>query len=237
MDIRDMAESYKREMMKLYSKSTAKPVQEADMPAEPIAQEDTATDTELIIQEETQMPEEETSAPVVDTEENYTSEENIMPLEAPSLPLEAEDFPDEQAEPVPLYDESEIGDSYGYIKINTRTGDGSSPVAEAEISVTALVNGRRYLVVTAKTDESGSAGAFRVPVPDKSYSLKPESAVRPYALYDISVTADGFFNTRSVDVPVFSGITSVQNFSMIPVPLYMKPEDEIVVYYNQEPTL
>lgn len=237
MDIRDMAESYKREMMKLYSKSTAKPVQEADASAEPaLNSEEKAPDTEPIVQQETQVPEENLSAPV-DTKENYTSEENIMPTETPSLLPEAEAFLNESSEPIPLYDESEIGDSYGYIKVNTRTGDGSSPVAGAKISVTALVNGRRYLVVTAKTDESGATQAFRVPVPDKSYSLKPDPAVRPYALYDISVTADGFFNTRSVDVPVFSGITSVQNFSMIPVPLYMKPQDEIVVYYNQEPTL
>ncbi len=237
MDIRDMAESYKREMMKLYSKSTVKPVQENNISAEPaVITEELLTPTEPIRQEETYMPEEETETPV-DTDEEYTSEDSMMPPETPSLPPEAEAFLDEEAEPIPLYDESEIGDSYGYIKINTRTGDGSSPVAGAEISVTALVNGRRYLVASAKTDESGATEVFRVPVPDKSYSLKPDSAVRPYALYDISVTADGFFNTRSVDVPVFSGITSVQNFSMIPVPLYMKPQDEVVVYYNQEPTL
>jgi len=49
------------------------------------------------------------------------------------------------------------------------------------------------------------------------------------------VTAKGFFNARSVDVPVFSGITSIQNFNMIPVPLMMKETDETLTIYNQEP--
>ena len=42
-------------------------------------------------------------------------------------------------------------------------------------------------------------------------------------------------NARSVDVPVFAGITSVQNFSMIPVPAMMRQNDETVTYFNQEP--
>lgn len=33
------------------------------------------------------------------------------------------------------------------------------------------------------------------------------------------------------------GITSLQNFSMIPVPLYMKSSDETVTNFNQEPNL
>ena len=52
-----------------------------------------------------------------------------------------------------------------------------------------------------------------------------------------SITAEGFFNARSVDVPVFEGITSVQNFSMIPVPLFMRPGEETVTTYNQNTNL
>ena len=61
--------------------------------------------------------------------------------------------------------------------------------------------------------------------------------IKPYSVYDISVYADGFFRERSVDVPVFAGITSIQQFNMVPLPLYMTENDETITYYNQEPEL
>jgi hypothetical protein len=73
-------------------------------------------------------------------------------------------------------------------------------------------------------------------VPDLVHSQAPQPDERPYNLFDVSVSAEGFFRARSVDVPVFSGITSVQNFNIIPVPLMMSGSDETVTYYNAEPS-
>ena len=73
-------------------------------------------------------------------------------------------------------------------------------------------------------------------MPDREYSQEPSPEERPYNLFDVSVSAEGFFRARSVDVPVFSGITSVQNFNLIPLPLMMDSSDETVTYYNAEPS-
>lgn len=143
----------------------------------------------------------------------------------------------DDAIPPSYVSEESIGSSRGYIQVNVRTGDDSYAVPDAIVLITATVDGRRMILAAGLTDLSGATRLFEVPVPDILYSQSPDSEVRPYSLFDISVTADGFFNSRSVDVPVFSGITSVQNFNMIPVPAFMKSTDETVTYFNQEPNL
>ena len=66
-----------------------------------------------------------------------------------------------------------------------------------------------------------------------SFEEDPEK--KPYAVYDISIFAEGFFRSRSVDVPIFPYITSIQNINMIPLPAHMEDNGEIITYYNQEP--
>ena len=88
---------------------------------------------------------------------------------------------------------------------------------------TAIVDGNRMIIAAGVTDSSGCIPKFAVPAPELSLSQAPGSKVRPYNIYDVSVSADGFFNARSVDVPVFSGTTSVQNFEMVPLPIPDEP--------------
>ncbi len=125
----------------------------------------------------------------------------------------------------------------GYILAYVRTGDESSPVVGANVTITAAIDGRRVILASGLTDSSGTSPRFRLPVPDISHSQNPESEIQPYSLFDVSVSAEGYFNAKSVDVPVFSGVTSVQNFNMIPMPLMASPSSETVTYYNQEPDL
>lgn len=130
-----------------------------------------------------------------------------------------------------------FGSEKGSILVNVRTGDDSSAVAGALVNVTASDDGRRILLASGRTDVSGVSPKFSLPVPDILHSQSPSPDERPYSLFDVSVSAEGFFNVRSVNVPVFSGVTSVQNFSLIPVPLMMNGSDETVTYYNTEPDL
>lgn len=234
MDKREISaqtERYKNEMMKLYGRSTSV-VQDSVKESTPsVLPEEPAWEMPPEAPEETDM-DISAEAAEPDSEE---AEELDRRYPEPDLSGLNGDFNEQlpfQRQPAR---EEDFGSSAGYIKVNVRTGDSSAPVKGAVISIEGTVNGNRLLMGTAVTDESGTAGAFEVPVPDVKYSQTPDSRVRPYALYDISVTADGFFNTRSVDVPVFSGIISVQTFEMIPVPLYMSSDDETVTFYNQEP--
>ncbi len=130
-----------------------------------------------------------------------------------------------------------LGDSTGYILVNVRTGNDAIPIEGASVIVNAVSNGRRLIIAAGITDISGTTMKLLTPAPDIKYSQSPDSEVRPYSLFDVTVTARGFFDARSVDVPVFSGITSIQNFNMVPTPLYMESDDETLTYFNQEPNL
>ena len=218
-------ESYKREMMKMYGKNPAPqntplPVSEENKNIPPDKLPDSPSDKDTVYEEtvpdeesyNTRYPEPDLSE--LDTDSGTQSTENSVP---------------------PVYSSNNLGTSIGFILVNVRTGEESAPIQNASVIVTAVIDGNRSIIASGVTNANGTSPRFAVPVPDIEHSQSPDSDERPYNLFDVSVTAEGFFNARSVDVPVFSGITSVQNFGMIPLPVLMNQNDETVTYYNQEP--
>ena len=162
----------------------------------------------------------------------YTADEEEAELERIINGADLSDI--EQLDEPDISVPSELGNSTGFILVNVRTGNESTPIVGASVVVTALDNGKRILAAARLTDISGTVTEIEVPAPDKAYSLTPDSAVRPYSLFDISVRARGFFNARSIDVTVFSGITSVQNFNMVPLTIGADSGEDTLTYFNQE---
>lgn len=39
----------------------------------------------------------------------------------------------------------------------------------------------------------------------------------PYSLYNIDTDASGFYGVRNIDVPIYPGITSIQQVELIPL--------------------
>ncbi len=239
IDIASQAEKYKQEMMKLYGKSSSTPPETAPkaVPAVNVRPE-----TEELPEVENEQgnnivtePEEDLSVQIEDSIDERYPEPDLSELESDyGESMDAQDA----SEPAPyIDDENSMGTGRGYILVNVRAGDNAEPIKNATVHITAISNGNRLLIGTGSTDESGTTKRFEVSLPDASYSQTPDSSVRPYNLFDISVTANGFFNARSVDVPVFDGVTSVQTFNMVPVPLFMKSGEETVTIYNREPNL
>lgn len=258
-ELETKAEQYKREMMRLYGRSDPNAANNdsransaPDMGNEEMRAEITekAAETGAIDEESASEPE------AVEEAEELTAEELPMPfIEEESAPMSDENdidlrFPDpnlselgtdlgtynEEIDAPPSYpSEESMGSSHGFIRVNVRTGRNSGSIENANVIVTATIDGNRLILASGKTDLSGTTRTFELPAPSEVYSQAPDPSVRPYSLFDVSVTADGFFNSISVDVPVFSGITSVQSFNMVPLPLLMNSSDETVVYYNQEP--
>lgn len=65
------------------------------------------------------------------------------------------------------------------------------------------------------TDRSGRTKVFSLSAPDKNLSMSPDLAETPYSLYNMMVEADGFLKNIHLNIPVFSGITSIQRSDMI----------------------
>ena len=231
------AEKYMNEMMRLYGRSTSRgevpqkapPVDETvqPMPEEPVQSEPEAQD------DTAWAPHPENDAEDAGIAEDYNSRYPDPDLS--DLNTDDGTVDDNDSQPPEYVSEESLVDSKGYILVNVRAGDESSAIEGATVSVTATVDGKRMLIASGLTNISGTTEKFEVPVPAPGLSQYPSPDKRPYNLFDVSVTAKGYFNARSVDVPVFSGITSVQNFNMIPVPVFMSGSDETVTYFNQEP--
>ena len=284
MDIKDI-ETYKKEMMKLYSKG--KPdeqaedystISEADekiaeqftadkennVPTsykerstekyDDISAEDEKMAEEFTAQKENTVPaeyqrekqedskndnkEDYDDKAYADTDHDtsyypYTGDDEEAELERiiNSADLSDNEQPYEQALTAP----SELGDSTGFILVNVRTGREATPIVGASVVITAINNGKRLLAAAGISDISGTVTGIEVPAPNKEYSLTPNTEVRPYSLFDISVRATGYFNARSINVPVFSGITSVQNFNMVPLPIAADGSEDTLTYFNTEP--
>lgn len=115
--------------------------------------------------------------------------------------------------------------STGQLLVNVRTALGALPVEGALVTVTGSGE-----PIRSYTDISGASERIELPTPDLALSLTPGSATQPYSSYDVRVDADGFYTVRTVSVPVFPGIVSVQNINMIPIQGFNGsdvPEDQL----------
>ncbi|MCR5601533.1 MAG: carboxypeptidase regulatory-like domain-containing protein [Ruminococcus sp.] len=225
-------EKYKQELMKLYSRSSNPTEQSGDISLDYNPKPQEIKDVNEDAPDDT-VYSEFTDEDFPDTEEDYNSrypEPDLSQLDTDLGTASSEDNV-----PPEYTSEELLGRETGYILVNVRTGDNSSAIKGASVAVTAVVDGKRMILASGITDESGISPKFPLPVPDLIHSQSSDPDERPYNLFDVSVSAEGFFNARSVDVPVFSGITSVQNFNLIPVPMMMQSSDETVTYYNAEP--
>ncbi len=248
-DLSAQSERYKSELMKLYGKRSSDCASDNNEEVSEVPQK------ELYEAETNEAPPEDEEIFGVDEDApDDTSYADYAENENKDSPDDETEFNNRYPEPdlsvlgdnsfsadsaydtPPQYvSEESLGVGKGYILVNVRAGDESAPIEGATVMVTAIVDGSRLILAEGLTNSSGTTEKCAVPAPDVVHSQAPDAIKRPYNLFDVSVTASGFFNARSVDVPVFDGITSVQNFSMIPVPLMMRGSDETVTYFNQEP--
>ena len=233
-DIAAQSRRYKDELLRLYSKNRpvieeshegiAEENESAPLPG--LAAPDPADDSAY-----SPYSQEDNNAPFNDPDHDLNNRYPEPDLSA----LNPDTVPEENTTPPEYPSEEALGSSSGRILVNVRTGDESAAIENASVMVTAIVDGNRFIVASGVTDMSGTSPAFSVPAPAFDLSQAPDPSARPYTLYDVSVNAAGFFPARSVDVPVFSGITSVQNFAMIPLPAMMNGSGDMVTYFNQEP--
>lgn len=143
-----------------------------------------------------------------DEPENFQGNYNSEEFSDMSDPLEPRYSGEENASP----DESGIG----YIKAEVTTGGGAVPIENAVVLITKKENGRTYLLKMLISDESGSTETVALPAPNVSFSETPDPSEKPFADYYISTYADGFYAENDMEVPVFSGVKSIQPIALIP---------------------
>ena len=89
------------------------------------------------------------------------------------------------------------------------------PVEGAKVTIFTGNVDEKNIISTAYTDQSGRTDAVILPTPSKQLSLDSENTRIPYALYNMLVEAEGYVDTLHLNIPVFSGVTSLQRSNLL----------------------
>lgn len=108
-------------------------------------------------------------------------------------------------------------DGVGGLQVNVTTLRRLYPVSGANITVFTGTPESRTVIETDVSDSSGKSGVFTLATPAKVFSESAEPAERPYATYNVAVSADGYVERINMNVPVFSGVVSVQGVDLTPI--------------------
>ena len=120
---------------------------------------------------------------------------------------------------------------YGYMKVNVRTAGGSLPVEGAIVKILSTKGVASDVLYTLYTNASGLTDRVSLEAPDRSLSETPGNE-NVYAKYNIIVQKAGFYRVEDYDAPVFSGITSIQNTELIPLPEGVQNGDGYMQFYE-----
>lgn len=242
--IEEMARKYKEEMLKMYKQSgnntvknvsPEKPAQPLPpiQPAKPVKPEIRCEPSETVKAEEkavAKLPEKKQTEP----QSKFPSPDDILKeLDEYREPAKAaaangnfqgnynsKPFSDISDALEPRYsgetDEAPDESGTGYIKAEVTTGGGAVPIENAVVLITKKDGGKTYLLKMLITDESGSTETVALPAPSASFSETPSPEEKPFADYYISAYAEGFYAENDMEVPVFSGVKSIQPIALIP---------------------
>ena len=105
----------------------------------------------------------------------------------------------------------------GYIITEVRSRGEALPIVGATVTVSGYENGVFKVLNVQLTDNSGSTLPFEIETPPKSESLVPDSPELPFAIINIEIDKSGFLTQIFAEVPIFSGITTIQPVQLIPL--------------------
>ena len=106
--------------------------------------------------------------------------------------------------------------SEGKLRIRAYTASGARPVENALVKIRGAEEDNRLVAYTLVTDSDGLTPEVTLPAPSLEYSLYPDPAEAPYSIYDVEISAPGFYTKRISGLTVFPGVNSIQLVNMIP---------------------
>ena len=118
----------------------------------------------------------------------------------------------------------------GKLQVVVRTADGVLPVADAAIRIYASDReaDNTGILYSLRSDRSGLSDTVELDAPPRSLSLTPGNPV-PYARYNIAVQKEGYGTVRNIGVPVFDGVLSTQQVTLIPLSEFERNREESIV--------
>ncbi len=100
--------------------------------------------------------------------------------------------------------------SQGYLTVRVSTANGAIPLEGASVNIRGGNVDDSSVIYALTTNSDGLTPTVALSAPPRSSSLTPYENTPPYATYNIDVYAEGYEPVLFNNVPVFSGINSVQ---------------------------
>jgi hypothetical protein len=106
-------------------------------------------------------------------------------------------------------------DGRGKLTVRTYTAGGALPISDATIRISGAMEENSDIVYSLITDIDGLSEKIELPTSALSYSQAPNPPEIPYAIYDIEVLKEGYYNKKIYSLPIFDGVSTTLPVSMI----------------------
>ena len=120
----------------------------------------------------------------------------------------------------------------GSLKVEAFASDRAFGIPNARAMIFLELPGGNIAVFDGLTDINGSTESIRLPAPPRSISQSPQNGSNPklpYAVYSVYVEHPDFVRSVFTNVPVFSGIESIQPVRMLAKAAGLEEPEPIVV--------
>ena len=105
----------------------------------------------------------------------------------------------------------------GFLVVQVTTANGALPLEGASVSIRNEPPMGSDILYTLKSGADGRTARVALPAPSRESSLTA-GAARPFATYQIAVSAAGFERAEYRNVPIFDGSTAIQQATLAPLP-------------------
>ncbi|MBE6706599.1 MAG: hypothetical protein E7577_03030 [Ruminococcaceae bacterium] len=108
-------------------------------------------------------------------------------------------------------------DSVGYLTVRVSTASGAIPLEGAAVTIRGGDIDDNSVIYSLTTSSDGLTPTVALAAPPRENSQSPSIEVPAYAVYNIDVFANGYSPAFFHNVPIFSGINSVQPVILLPL--------------------
>ena len=110
----------------------------------------------------------------------------------------------------------DTGGGVGYLIVRVSTALGAIPLADALVTVRGTEAHTSDVIYSQLTNSSGITQKISLPAPNIRESESP-GYPRPYSLYSVDVSKEGYLPLKLENVAIFDSITSIQPAVMVPL--------------------
>ncbi|MEG0306470.1 MAG: peptidoglycan-binding protein [Clostridium sp.] len=120
----------------------------------------------------------------------------------------------------------------GTLKFQLFIGNRSLPVRDAEIIIIDNETATPLIEGPLSLDENGTSSEIKLYTYEKALSQDPNETMPPYRTYDAIIASNSFKNIIIKNIPIFDGLTSLQQIPMIPKTRTITDSEDIVIPPN-----